>query len=190
MKNVAIVYYSGYGHTKKVADHIRMGVNASKEVHAVLISVDELQDVDALNDYEAIIFGAPTYMGSVPYQFKKFMDDASKVWLKKGWKDKLAAGFTNSGSLSGDKFNVLMQLCTFACQHGMLWLSLGIDNTSGQNEHHGGHLEALNRMGGSLGLMTQSENDSPEVTPPIGDKITAELFGRRIAEYVILLAKR
>ena len=118
------------------------------------------------------------------------MDDASKVWLKKGWKDKLAAGFTNSGSLSGDKFNVLMQLCTFACQHGMLWLSLGIDNTSGQNEHHGGHLEALNRMGGSLGLMTQSENDSPEVTPPIGDKRTAELFGRRIAEYVILLAKR
>ncbi|WP_192484776.1 MULTISPECIES: flavodoxin family protein [Cysteiniphilum] len=190
MKNVAIVYYSGYGHTKKVAEHIRMGANASKEVHAVLISVDELQDVDALNDYEAIIFGAPTYMGSVPYQFKKFMDDASKVWLKKGWKDKLAAGFTNSGSLSGDKFNVLMQLCTFACQHGMLWLSLGIDNTSGQNEHHSGHLEALNRMGGSLGLMTQSENDSPEVTPPIGDKKTAELFGRRIAEYVILLAKR
>ncbi len=190
MKNVAIVYYSGYGHTKKVAEHIRMGINALKEVHAVLISVDELQDVDALNDYEAIVFGAPTYMGSVPYQFKKFMDDASKVWLKKGWKDKLAAGFTNSGSLSGDKFNVLMQLCTFACQHGMLWLSLGIDNTSGQNEHHGGHLEALNRMGGSLGLMTQSENDSPEVTPPIGDKRTAELFGRRIAEYVILLAKR
>lgn len=190
MKNVAIVYYSGYGHTKKVAEHIRMGINALKEVHAVLISVDELQDVDALNDYEAIVFGAPTYMGSVPYQFKKFMDDASKVWLKKGWKDKLAAGFTNSGSLSGDKFNVLMQLCTFACQHGMLWLSLGIDNTSGQNEHHGGHLEALNRMGGSLGLMTQSENDSPEVTPPIGDKRTAELFGRRIAEYVILLAKK
>ncbi|WP_235842430.1 flavodoxin family protein [Cysteiniphilum halobium] len=187
--NVAIVYYSGYGHTKKVAEHIRMGVNASKQVHAVLISVDELQDVDALNDYEAIVFGAPTYMGSVPYQFKKFMDDASKVWLKKGWKDKLAAGFTNSGSLSGDKFNVLMQLCTFACQHGMLWLSLGVDNTSGQNEHSSGHLEALNRMGGSLGLMTQSENDSPEVTPPIGDKKTAELFGRRIAEYVIRLAK-
>lgn len=190
MKNVAIVYYSGYGHTKKVAEHIKIGVNNSKEVHAVLISVDELEDVDALNDYEAIVFGAPTYMGSVPYQFKKFMDDASKVWLKKGWKDKLAAGFTNSGSLSGDTFNVLMQLCTFACQQGMLWLSLGVDNTSGQNESTSEHLEALNRMGGSLGLMTQSENDSPEVTPPIGDKRTAELFGRRIAEYVILLAKR
>jgi NAD(P)H dehydrogenase (quinone) len=187
MKNVAIVYYSGYGHTKKIAEHIKLGIDQSSAVYASLISVDELQDVDALSDYEALVFGAPTYMGSVPYQFKKFMDDASKVWLKKGWKDKLAAGFTNSGALSGDKFNVLMQLCTFACQHGMLWLSLGIDNTSGQDEHSSGHGEALNRMGGSLGLMTQSENDSPEVTPPIGDKRTAELFGQRIARYVLRL---
>ncbi len=187
MKNVAIVYFSGYGHTKKIAEHIKIGIEQSTKVYASLINVDELQDVDALNDYEAIVFGAPTYMGSVPYQFKKFMDDASKVWLKKAWKDKLAAGFTNSGALSGDKFNVLMQLCTFACQHGMLWLSLGIDNTSGQNEFSTGHIEALNRMGGSLGLMTQSENDSPEVTPPIGDKRTAELFGQRIAHYVIKL---
>ena len=54
MKNVAIVYYSGYGHTKKVAEHIKIGVNNSKEVHAVLISVDELEDVDALNDYKRL----------------------------------------------------------------------------------------------------------------------------------------
>lgn len=188
-ENVAIVYYSGYGHTKKVAEHIKIGVEQLQEVGAFLISVDELEDVDILNDYAAIIFGAPTYMGSVPYQFKKFMDDASKIWLKKGWKDKLAAGFTNSGSLSGDKFNVLMQLCTFACQHRMLWLSLGVDNTSGKNDDRSEHLGALNRMGGSLGLMTQSENASPEVTPPIGDKKTAELFGRRIAEYVTVLSR-
>ncbi|MBK2124864.1 flavodoxin family protein [Fangia hongkongensis] len=187
MKNVAIVYFSGYGHTKKIAEHIKIGIEQLPNVYASLLSVDEIHDVDALNDYEAIIFGAPTYMGSVPYQFKKFMDDASKIWLKQGWKNKLAAGFTNSGALSGDKFNVLMQLCTFACQQGMLWLSLGVDNTSNQGEHTSGHLEALNRMGGSLGLMTQSENDIPEVTPPSGDKRTAELFGQRIAEFVLRL---
>ena len=183
MKNIAIVYFSAYGHTKKVAKHIQMGVESIKGVSAYLLSVDEIHDVEAVSEYDAIVFGAPTYMGSVPYQFKKFMDDSSKVWLKQGWKNKLAAGFTNSGSLSGDKFAVLMQLCTFACQHGMIWLSLGIENTSGQFENTSGHLEALNRMGSSLGLMTQSENDSPEVTPPVGDKRTAELFGQRIAQY-------
>ncbi|WP_119343095.1 flavodoxin family protein [Facilibium subflavum] len=187
MRNVAIVYFSGYGHTKKVAEHIKIGIERVKEVYASLLSVDEIKDVDALNDYEAIVFGAPTYMGSVPYQFKKFMDDASKVWLKQAWKDKLAAGFTNSGSLSGDKFNVLMQLCTFACQQGMIWLSLGVENTSGQYESSSGHVKALNRMGASLGLMTQSENNTPDVTPPIGDKKTAELFGQRIANYVLKL---
>ncbi|MFZ9034956.1 MAG: flavodoxin family protein [Francisellaceae bacterium] len=184
MKNIAIVYFSGFGHTKKIAEHIKAGIDDTKDVFASLISVDELNDSGILNEYDAIVFGAPTYMGSVPWQFKKFMDEASKIWINKSWKDKLAAGFTNSGSLSGDKFNVLMQLCTFACQQGMIWLSLGVDNTSGTDGIDSGHSEALNRMGSSLGLMTQSENDSPENTPPTGDKRTAELFGQRIAYFV------
>lgn len=189
MKNVAIVYFSAYGHTRKIAEHIKIGIDEIPDVYATLISVDEIQEINVLNDYEAIVFGAPAYMGSVPYQFKRFMDDASKIWLTKAWKNKLAAGFSNSGALSGDKFNVLMQLCTFACQQGMLWLSLGVDNTSGEGgEQSSGHIEALNRLGGSLGLMTQSENDVPEKTPPIGDKRTAELFGRRIAAFVLKLA--
>jgi len=181
MKRVAVVYFSCYGHTEKVAEHIGFGVQSVDGVFVDLFNVERLGDVEILNAYDAIIFGAPTYMGSVPYQYKKFMDGASKVWLKKSWKGKLAGGFTNAGSLSGDKFNVLMQLCTFACQHGMVWISLGIDNESKES----GDLQSVNRMGSSLGLMTQSDNDSPEVTPPVGDRKTAELFGIRIAKYLL-----
>lgn len=191
MKQAAIIYYSRCGHTKKIAEHIDIGIKKSNKVFTSLISVDELFDINILNDYKAIILGAPTYMGSVPYQFKKFMDNSSRAWLKQSWKDKLSAGFTNSGSLGGDKFNVLMQLCTFACQHGMLWLSLGITSDSiSKNNHTTNNSSKLliNRMGGSIGLMTQSGNDSPEVTPPIEDKKTAELFGSRIAKYIILLS--
>ena len=187
MKRVAIVYFSGYGHTKKIAEHIRIGVEKLQNIYANLLNVDEIHDVNDLNEYGAIVFGSPTYMGSVPYQFKRFMDDASKIWLTQSWKNKLAAGFTNSGALSGDKFNVLMQFCTFACQQGMLWLSLGIENTSAQYASDE-NSNVLNRLGSSLGLMTQSDNDIPDLTPPSGDKKTAELFGQRIAEFVIKLS--
>ena len=39
------------------------------------------------------------------------------------WKDKLAAGFVNSASFNGDKQTAIIQLATFAAQHGMLWVS-------------------------------------------------------------------
>jgi multimeric flavodoxin WrbA len=187
MENIAVVYYSGYGHTKMIAEHIKIGADQPQRVSADLLSVDEISDVDSLNKYGAIVFGAPTYMGSVPYQFKKFMDSSSKIWLKQGWKNKIAAGFTNSGSINGDKFNVLMQFCTFACQQGMLWLSLGVSNNSIPHNYETGSPKSLNRMGSSLGLMTQSDNAIPELTPPSGDKLTAEIFGQRIADFVLKL---
>ena len=57
---------------------------------------------DALDRSDAIIFGCPTYMGGPSAQFKTFADATSKLWYEQRWKDKLAAGFTNSGSPAGE----------------------------------------------------------------------------------------
>lgn len=47
------------------------------------------------------------------------MDSTSKRWKERLWQGKLAAGFANSGGLSGDKLAVLQQLnilrCNMAC---------------------------------------------------------------------------
>ena len=47
------------------------------------------------------------------------MDSTSKRWKNRLWQGKLAAGFANSGGLSGDKLAVLQQLnilrCSTAC---------------------------------------------------------------------------
>ena len=134
---------------------------------------------ESLNEYDAIIFGSPTYMGSVSAPFKAFMDASSKVWFSQGWKDKVSAGFTNSHSLSGDKLNTLFQLTIFAVQHGMIWVGQGEMNGSPDGE--AGKPDAINRLGSMLGVMAQSENESPEVTPPSGDLKTAELLGKRVA---------
>ena len=121
MSNIVIVYHSGYGHTMKVAQAVAEGSGGT------LLAIDaegNLPDVDGKSGWEqlaaakVIVFGSPTYMGSVSWQFKKFADTSSKVWFTLGWKDKLAAGFTNSASMNGDKLSTLHYMFTLSQQHG------------------------------------------------------------------------
>ena len=183
MVKVAVVYHSGYGHTEVVAQHVFKGAASVSGVTSQIFKVDLITKTpEALNDFDAIIFGAPTYMGSVSAPFKVFMDATSGVWVKQLWKDKLAAGFTNSGSMSGDKFNSLVQLVTFASQHSMNWISLGLMNESTAPGKENGDPACVNRIGAFLGAMAQSDNLPPTQTPPAGDLKTAELLGIRVAQ--------
>ncbi len=106
------------------------------EVH--LMPIEHI-DWDLLDASQGIIFGSPTYMGSVSADFKRFMDSSSKRWRDRIWQGKLAAGFANSGGLSGDKLSVLQQIHLFAMQHGMLWSGLPLMST-GHNQ------DDLNRL--------------------------------------------
>ena len=174
-KSLAIVYHSPYGHTAKVAQYIAQGASNLK-VMVHLMPIEQI-DWDKLDQADAIVFGSPTYMGSVSGPFKIFMDSSSKRWKNRDWQGKIAAGFTNSGGLSGDKLSVLQQINLFAMQHGMLWAGLPLMPT--------GHTENdLNRLSSSLGLMTQSDNAPVDITPPQGDLNTALWFGEYLAGLV------
>jgi len=177
---VAVAYHSGYGHTEVLAQAVAAGVeNAGAKALTVSVADIDAVDWDALNSADAIVFGSPTYMGSVSGQFKTFMDASSKIWFEGGWKDKLAAGFTNSASQSGDKLNTLIQLSVYAAQQGMNWVSLGL--MPGNNSSQGNETD-LNRIGSYLGAMAQSNSDEgAELTPPQADRETAEILGARVA---------
>ena len=182
MTIVAVVYHSGFGHTEVQAKHVEKGAASVEGVSTRLVKAEEVtKNPESLNDVDAIIFGSPTYMGAVSAEFKAFMDASSKVWFGQGWKDKVASGFTNSHSLSGDKLNTLIQLSIFASQHGMIWV--GQAEMNGSPDGEAGKEDAVNRIGSMLGAMAQSENASPEITPPSGDLKTAELLGKRVAEF-------
>lgn len=181
MTTIAILYHSGFGHTEVQAKHVEKGAARVEGIETLLINAeDAVNDLDSLDNADAIIFGSPTYMGSVSAPFKTFMDASSKKWFTQAWKDKVAAGFTNSHSMSGDKLNTLIQMNVFAMQHGMIWVGQAEPNGSPAGEP--GKADTVNRIGSYMGAMAQSENDSPEVTPPIGDLRTAELLGQRVAE--------
>lgn len=182
---VCIVYHSGYGHTARQAEAVHGGALAVDGVEASLISVDELSDAEAatwesLDCADALIFGCPTYMGSPSAGLKKFMEDSSGRWMEHRWVDKLAAGFTNSGSLNGDKQNVLVALATFAAQHGMNWITLGL---MPGNNSSAGSSDDVNRLGACLGAMAQSNVDQgPDEAPLKSDLETARLLGDRVAK--------
>ena len=184
MTKIAIVYHSGYGHTAKVAEHVRKGATTTG-TEVTLYKAEDLASPDTgpwdeLAAADAIIFGAPTYMGSASAPMKQFMDASSKAWFTDAWKDKIAAGFTNSGSLAGDKSGTLAQFATLAAQQGMIWVNFGMKSRFNASGHD--FSEALNRAGHSNGLATQALTDlSAEDGPDAADLKTAELFGERVA---------
>ncbi len=186
MKQVAVVYYSGYGHTAHQARSVQAGAASVGGVSAKLYSVSELDDAawEELDAADAIIFGTPTYMGSAAAKFKEFMETSSKRWYAQAWKDKLAAGFTTSASQSGDKLNTLIQLMILACQHGMLWVSL--DLLPGNNSSQGS-VNDLNRLGCTSGAMAQANADQGADAMLESDLRTAARLGERVAEQVLRL---
>jgi len=178
---ISIAYHSGYGHTEALAQAVAGGARraAGTEVHIIDVTAMTDEDWDTLDRSDAIVFGSPTYMGAVSGPFKLFMDQTSKIWMDRGWQNKLAAGFTVSGSQAGDKFATLSQLATLAAQHGMLWVSL---NQFPGNNSSAGSVEDLNRIGGSIGAMAQANTDEGgDIAPPPADRETAALLGARVA---------
>jgi len=187
MPSIVVVYHSGFGHTRAVAGSVARGASSVRGAHAQLIDTDTLPDPqdgalgpewDALHDADAIVMGCPTYMGTVSAGFKRFMDASGAVWGAQRWRDKVAAGFTNSAGLSGDKTNTLMTLSVFAAQHSMIWVSQGLMFS-----------DSINRLGSFLGLMTQADDAPPSETPPREDHETAEIFGERIARATLRWAR-
>ena len=180
MSNVAIVYHSGFGHTKALAEAVAAGAQAIPGIKTSLIPVAEAEAREAeLDAADAIIFGSPTYMGSVSADFAKFNEWTSKRWMARAWQNKLAAGFTNSASWNGDKQNTLFQLFTLAQQHGMVWVGLGL---APGNNHSKASVDDLNRTGASIGLMAQAHGDQGVEGIGASEFRTAELLGKRVAE--------
>ncbi|EIM76963.1 flavodoxin/nitric oxide synthase [Nitratireductor aquibiodomus RA22] len=183
---IAIVYHSGYGHTARQAEAVAAGIRQVRGVGVLLLTTDEAQmRWEELNAVQAIVFGAPTYVGAGSASFKAFQEASSNAIMAKGylWKDKIAAGFTNSGTQSGDKLSTLLQMALFAAQHGMHWVNLDLPPANCSST---GSDEDLNRLGFWLGAAAQSNVDhGPDLAPPEADLATARHLGQRVASVAL-----
>ena len=187
---IAIVYHSGFGHTARQATAVMAGVSEVAGAEALLLTVGDAEaSWDRLSRADAIIFGAPTYVAGASAAFKAFQEASSHAVMSRGyaWKDKIAAGFTNSGSRSGDKLATLVQLALFAAQHGMHWVNLALPPANCSTT---GAETDLNRLGFWLGAAAQSNVDQDaDAAPPPADLATARHLGRRVAETALRFAR-
>ncbi|WP_331728119.1 flavodoxin family protein [Streptomyces sp. NBC_01176] len=183
---VAVTYHSGYGHTAVLAEAVRRGASdAGADVIFVDVTTITDEQWHRLDAADAIIFGSPTYMGGASAGFHTFAEATSGRWAEGRWADKLAAGFTNSASKSGDKNNTLAFFAAFAAQHRMLWVSLGLApgwNSSSASEHD------LNRLGYWGGAGAQTPLDGGVDTVHKADIATAEHLGARVARQAALIS--
>jgi NAD(P)H dehydrogenase (quinone) len=191
MPTVSVVYFSAGGHTAAMAEAVAAGARGvagttvnllrieGKDIHEGRFKNDAL--LATLTASDAIIFGTPTYMGSVSGQFKCFADATGGVWYQQQWLNKLAAGFTVSAGASGDKLSTLQYLFIFSQQHGMIWIGTGVlPYATGQ----------INRYSFSSGAVGQANQEPATEKPDAEDKATGAHLGKRVAEAAAKLAAK
>jgi NAD(P)H dehydrogenase (quinone) len=185
MSRIAIVYFSKSDVTGQLANAIASGAKQEPgitvfehriEGHQILEGrFENVELFKQLKSCNAIIFGSPTYMGSVSAQFKAFADASSDHWQKQEWADKVSAGFTSGTGLNGDQSSTLQYMATLASQHGMLWVNI--------DASYGAESATLNRLGCQLGVVSQTTNSVAHEV----DLATAKHLGRRVAKLTLRL---
>ena len=179
MTTVAVIYHSATGTTGQLASAVAEGIQSADDVESLqyrIVGEDisqgrfvNLEMLEAASQADGIILGSPTYMGGVSAQFKAFADATGELWSKRGWANKIAAGFTIGSNFSGDQLSTIQYLNTFANQHGMLWVSIDVP---------GGFEDGVvNRLGAQSGLIAQTK--SSKLHPD--DLTMARHLGARVA---------
>jgi NAD(P)H dehydrogenase (quinone) len=113
-------------------------------------------------------------MGGPAAQFKAFADATGGRWFGGAWRDKIGGGFTVSSGPSGDKLSTLHYFFPLAMQHGMVWIGQA---ETPMNDR------GVNRLSSYSGVMAQAGQEPVEVAPNEADKLTGELYGKRVAEF-------
>jgi NAD(P)H dehydrogenase (quinone) len=180
---IVIVYHSVTGTTAQLAEAIAAGCSSVMAVDVQLLRI-EGEDIiqgryknsavlDAIDQADGVIFGSPTFMGSVSAQFKAFADaTAGNHWGEQLWADKVAAGFTVGTGYCGDTLHSLHYLQILAAQQGMLWTGLDLAGA--------GDVKAPNRLGAQAGLIVRAVDGAIEQP----DLQTAFYLGQRVVRVV------
>ena len=193
MTKVLVLYYSSYGHLAKMADAVAEGARAGgaevdirrvpetapKEVAEKAgfqpdHSHSEIESVNALTNYDAIIIGAPTRFGRMPSQMAAFLDQAGGLWASGALNGKVGGAFTSTASQHGGQEVTLFSIITNLLHFGMtiVGLDYGFQDQMTLDAVHGGTPYGASTIAAGDGSRQPSEID-------LGG---ARYQGKRIAE--------
>ncbi len=138
MTKVLVLYYSMYGHMETMANAVAKGARLVEGAEVTVKRVPETMPIDVakgagakldqaaevatpseLENYDAIIFGAPTRFGNMAAQMRNFLDQTGGLWFSGKLIGKIGSVFTSTGSNHGSETTITSFWNTLA-HHGML----------------------------------------------------------------------
>jgi len=193
-KKIAIIYYSMYGHIKKMADAEAEGVREaglevdlyqipetlSEEILGKMYAPpkpsDPVASANTLTEYDAFIFGVPTRYGNFPAQWKTFWDSTGQLWMKQALAGKMFGTFVSTGTPGGGQELTAFQSLSVAIHQGMVYVPLGyqISDITNLDEVHGGS---------PWGAGTFAGGDGSRQPTPLELRV-AKGQGKLFAEYI------
>lgn len=131
LNKVLILYYSGSGHTKKMAKAIAEAMKSS-EMSVTVEDVGKF-DISLLPNYDGIVLGSPTYFSNVAWQVKKVIDESIVHYGGSKMKGKVAGVFTSAGTSRDGKDCLKMLEVALGFHHGMKVIE-GILRVDGESD--------------------------------------------------------
>lgn len=179
MSKVLVLYYSSYGHIKKMAEAVAKGArDAGAEVavkrvpelvpeeiarksHFKLDQAAPIATVEELAGYDAIIIGVPTRFGNMPAQMKNFLDQTGGLWAQGKLVGKIGSVFTSSATQHGGQESTILSTHIVLLHQGMVIVGLPY-SFQGQvilTEATGGSPYGASTIAGGDGARQPSENE-------------------------------
>lgn len=179
MAKVLVLYYSTYGHVEAMAEAVAEGARAAgadvairrvpetvpaevaAAAHFKTPAHPEIESIDALADYDAIIIGTPTRFGRMASQMAAFLDRAGGLWARGALNHKVGAAFTSSATQHGGNETTLFSIIANLLHFGMtvVGLDYGYAAQMGHDEVKGGAPYGATTVAGGQGERAPSEDD-------------------------------
>lgn len=194
MTKVLVLYYSSYGHIETMAQAVADGAKQVDGADVSLKRVPELvpeevrknsgyktdqagevlQDVNELENYDAIIVDTPTRFGNMTSQMRNLWDQTGGLWFNGSLIGKVGSAFTSTASQHGGQETTLTSIHTTLLHHGMVIVGVPYSHPGLTNmkEISGGTPYGASTMADGDGSRQPSENELD----------IARFQGQRVAE--------
>lgn len=179
MSKVLVLYYSTYGHLETMASAVAEGARAAgatvdikrvpetvpeeiaKTAYFKLDQSAPVASIADLEQYDAIVVGAPTRFGRMPAQMASFLDQAGGLWARGALNGKVGGAFTSTATQHGGQETTLFSILTNLMHFGLITVGLpySYQGQTTLDEIVGGSPYGASTIAGGDGSRQPSENE-------------------------------
>ena len=190
---VVVLFHSRSGNTLRIAQALADGARRVQGATAKVYRVPELTDEadllahrytgsafaeiqqfpvaepDDLKAFDVVLMGAPTHIGSMSAEMKRFIDRLGENWQRGDLRNKVGSAFTSASTIHGGHEMTLMGILTSMMHLGMIVVTPGYSDP------------IFNLVAAPYGATATTKPAGTRVRPSADDLEGAAVLGERAA---------